>query len=250
MAGLRDRILTRRTAEAIMAPSSILLGGAAAAAGIAAGIPIAAAALLGAAVYGGWVARQMPRMGRPSGQDGAIDLSRLRDPWRWYVKEALDSEQRFERAVQGTAPGPLRERLATIGARLDDGVQECWRIANRGQELEVALTELVPAEQVEQRIASLQAAPRSDSTDGLIEALRGQAESWRRIAATAADARNRLETLEARLDEAVARAVELSLRSADAGALGGLGADVDRLVGEMEALRRGLEEVTGQPMTG
>lgn len=250
MASFRDRFLTRRTAEAIMAPSSIVVGGAATAAGIAAGAPIVAAALLGAAAYGAWVARQMPRARPATGADGDIDLRRLRDPWRWYVKEALDSEERFSRAVQGANAGPLRERLATIGTRLRDGVRECWRIANRGQELEDALRELVPADQVEERIRSLRAGPPSATTDGLVDALRGQAESWRRIAATAADARNRLEILEARLDEAVARAVELSLRSADVGALGGLDADVDALVGEMEALRRGLEEVTGQPMTG
>ncbi len=52
-----------------------------------------------------------------------------------------------------------------------------------------------------------------------------------------------------RLDEAVARAVELSLRVDDPVELGGLGDDVDRLVGEMEALRRGIEETAGQAAT-
>jgi hypothetical protein len=84
----------------------------------------------------------------------------------------------------------------------------------------------------------------------LIEALRGQAESYRRIAGTAVDARNRLEILEARLDETVARAVELSLQTVGAADLGGLHADVHAVVDEMEALRRGLEETAGQTATG
>ena len=45
------------------------------------------------------------------------------------------------------------------------------------------------------------------------------------------------------MDEAVARAVELSLSAGDAAELSGLGADVDQLVDDMEALRQGLEEV-------
>jgi hypothetical protein len=244
----RDRFFTRRTAEAIMAPSSILVGGAAAATGIALGAPIAAAAGVGAAAYAGWVALRMPR-GRGHGTE-AVDPGRLRDPWRRYVREALDSQTRFRQAVRGADAGPLRDRLETIGERIADGVRECWRIANRGQELEAALAQLVPAPEVEARIASLLAAPPSPTNRGLIDALRGQAETWRRIAAAASGARGRLEILDARLDEAVARAVELSLRSGDVGALGGLDEDVEALVTEMEALRRGLEEVTGQPATG
>ena len=249
MASLRDRFYTRRTAEAIMAPSSILLGGAGTAVAIVAGAPLAVAAGLGALVYAGWVARKMPKAGGPAATD-RIDLSRLRDPWRWYVKEAQDSRARFAQAVAGTSAGPLQERLAQIGARLDDGLAECWRIARRGQELEDALAQLVPAAEVEQRIRTLRDGPPSPTTESLIDALRGQADSYQRIAATAVGARERLQVLEVRLDEAVARAVELSLKVDDPVALGGLDADVDRLVGEMEALREGLELAAGQTAVG
>ena len=53
----------------------------------------------------------------------------------------------------------------------------------------------------------------------------------------------------ARLDEAVARAYELSVQASDVADLGGLGNDVDNLVVEMEALRQGLEEAGGQAAT-
>jgi hypothetical protein len=82
------------------------------------------------------------------------------------VREALDAQARFDRAVAGADRGPLRDRLAEIGARVDDGVAECWRIALRGQELEEALAQLVPAAEVEQRIAHLRAQPSSPTTEG------------------------------------------------------------------------------------
>lgn len=249
MASLRDRFYTRRTAAAIMAPSSILLAGAGAAAAIAVGAGPVLAFGLGAAVYAGWVARLMPKR-HTAGIDAQIDLSRLGDSWRWYVKEAQDARARFDQAVAATSAGPLQERLAQIGVRLRDGVAECWRIASRGQDLETALAQLTPADQVEQRIRTLQEGPASPTTASLVDALRGQAETYRRIAATAQDARERLQVLEVRLDEAVARAVELSLKVDDPVALGGLDADVDRLVGEMEALREGLEEAAGQTAVG
>jgi len=76
-----------------------------------------------------------------------------------------------------------------------------------------------------------------------LEALQAQVLSAQRLGTVAQDARSRLELLNARLDEAVARAVELSLSAEDATALTGLGGDVDSLVGEMESLRSALDEV-------
>jgi hypothetical protein len=75
-----------------------------------------------------------------------------------------------------------------------------------------------------------------------IEALQAQVGSANRLESVARDARDRLALLDARLDEAVARAVELSLRAEDVAELGGLGGDVEELVGEMESLRVALEE--------
>ena len=68
-----------------------------------------------------------------------------------------------------------------------------------------------------------------------------QLASAQRLETTINDARDRLRLLDARMDEAVARAIELSVRGGDV-ELGGLGNDVDGLVGDMEALRQGLEE--------
>jgi hypothetical protein len=237
----RDRFFTRQTAEAIMAPSSIIAGGAGTAAGVLIGLgPVAA--VLGVAAYSGWVLFKMPRAAESV--DGPIEPRRLRDPWRTHVREALQAEQRFADAVAGTASGPLRDRLDGMGDRVADAVKECWRIANRGQQLEIALGKFDPLDTLQAKLT------RARGNEGVETAIRSQIDSYRRIERTAVGARERLQLLEARLDETVVRAIEVSLRAGDPLEIGVLDDDVESLVTEMEALRRGLEETAGTAVSG
>lgn len=218
-------------------PSAILLGGAGTAAVILTGaLPLAP--VVGIALY---AARVAAAMERKSSSD--VDLRSLTDPWRTFVADAIDARQRYGRALATAAGGPLRDRLGEIGRRLDDGVEESWRIARRGMALESALHQLEDPQTVAER---LEHARRSGAGKQIEQSLQAQLDSTRRIVGVAADARHRLQLLDARLDEAVARAVELALSSDDAGAAGGLGSDVDAVVGDMEALRQALEE-TNRP---
>src|SRR5262249_56318636 len=82
-----------------------------------------------------------------------------------------------------------------------------------------------------------------------LEARQAQVLSAQRLVGVAQDARSRLELLNARLDEAVARAVELSLRAEDATALQGLGGDVDDPVGGVGTVRPAAGEA-GQASAG
>jgi hypothetical protein len=132
----------------------------------------------------------------------------------------------------------MRERLTEIGGRLDDAVSECWRVARQGQALADARSKL-DTRDAQRELASLD--PNSPSNSGTAEALQAQIASAQRLEVTTNDVRDRLRLLDARMDEAVARAVELSVEGADAD-VQGLGSDVDGLVGDMEALRQGLEE--------
>ncbi len=68
--------------------------------------------------------------------------------------------------------------------------------------------------------------------------------SAERLAGVARNAEDRLRRLAAQLNEAVARAVELSLKDTDLGTLQPLGSDVDSLVDELESLRVALDETT------
>jgi hypothetical protein len=237
-----DRFLTARTARAITSPSAILLAGAGAAVAIVGGLPLAGAAGVGAAAWLVRVAVALPRRRRGE----RIDPYTLGEPWRHYVLEAQSAEVRYQRAVTTTEPGPLQERLNEIGARIATGVRECWRIARRADALQGALRDL-DVERTGEELARLEEEGRSPSAAATAEALRAQLTSAQRMSSVVRDARDQLRLLDARLDEAVTRAVELALRTGRDAELGGLGSDVDQLVLEMESLRSALDEAGGGP---
>jgi hypothetical protein len=231
----RDRFFTPKVARAITSPSGILLAGAGASAAILVGLPVAAIVGAGAAAWAARVAVAVPRDANP-GRD--IDPFALQDPWRSFVRNAQQARRKFDEAVRNARGGPLRDRLTAIGTRLDDAVNECWRVAKQGQTLSDARRQLDTTD-AERELAALD--PNAPSGAKTAEALQAQIASAKRIEATIVDARDRLRLLDARMDEAVARAIELSVRGGEAD-IGGLGDDVEGLVGDMEALRQGLEE--------
>lgn len=254
---LRDRFFTPRVAQAIMAPSSIVVaGGATALATLAIGLgPVAL--LVGAAAYAGKVALAMPR-GAPS--VARIDPFQVGDPWRRFVMDAQQAEKRFADTVRRARSGPVRERLGAIGERMGDAVQECWRIACQGDQLDGALRTLDVRsirleldeirEERERQRGDRNATQALERAEKAVEA---QLESADRLASVARDAQNRLRVLNAQLDEAVARSVEISVSASDADQLSPLTAEIDNVVGELEALRHGLESVSnvsaGTPRT-
>lgn len=241
----RDRFFTPQVARAIMSPLGILLAGAGTAAGILFGLPIAAAAAVGAAAYGVRVAAAIPRPAR--GPD--IDPFALKEPWRHFVQDAQQARNRFQAAVNGTRAGPLRERLQEIGARVETGVEEVWRVACQGHAFERALGHLDvrrTAAELE-RVEANRGQPWAAGTnlDRTAEALRSQLASAERMYATVRQAGDTLQLLNAQLDESVARAIELSVTAQDVSDLEALGSDVESVVQEMEALRQALEETEG-----
>lgn len=246
-------LLTPAGARAVTWPGAIVAAGAGAALMIAAGAGGVAAAAVGAVAYAGTVAARIPRRLRAP----RLDVASLPESWRVFVTEALDARRRYGQATTRAAAGPLRERLRAIGDQIEQAVQESWRIARYGADLEAALRQLDPVSQVERRLARVEAElaaggqsrPHTSDHDlkATADALRSQLASIERLTTLARHTRDRLELLDARLDEAVARAVELSLNAADAGAAQRLGSDVEGIVTEMEALRLALEETRGTP---
>ena len=232
---------TPAVARAITAPSAILAAGAGASVAILAGAPLVAAAVVGAACWAGRVALAIPR--RPKAE--RIDPGAVREPWSTFVRKAVAARDRFQRAVADTDPGPLRDRLAEMAARVSVGAAESWRIAKRADALAAAVGELdapgvrAQLDQCERDLAQGADRPELVAT---AEALRRQLGSAERLAAVVRDAGDRLRRLDAQLDEAVARALELSLRAGDAGDLDPLGTAVEGVVGELESLRQALEE--------
>lgn len=239
----RDRFLTPQVARAIMSPLGIVLFGAGTAGAILAGVPIVGAAAIGVGVWAGRVLAAVPRDERRQ----KVQPSSLAEPWRAYVVSAQQAKARFDRVVADMGAGPLRERLAELAGRLDDGVGESWQIARRGNEITAALAKLdtigAQAELAQLR-AHIAARPSGMQTPTVsetqtIQALESQLASADRLQTVALDARDRLRLLDARFDELVARAVEVSVGAGDTTLLGN---DVDQLVTELESLRVALDE--------
>ncbi len=238
--------------NAATSPSALLLAGAGMSAAIVGGLPIAAVAALGALAWVGRVALAVPR--QRAGD--RINPNRVSDPWRRFVIDAQQAQARFDRTVRQSQTGPIKDRLAMIGRRIADGVNECWRIAQQGDQLVGAFRQL-DVRNTEHELGELQQdleaargdADRSKSLQRAIAAVEAQLASAERIRAVAEDASDRLKLINAQLDEAVARAVELSVGSHDVGDLRPLTDDVDNLVNELEALRQGMEE-TGDAAQG
>ncbi len=170
-----------------------------------------------------------------------IDPHTLSEPWRRYVLQAQSARRRYARALEGPR-GPLRDQLVAIGARVDAGVEEVWRIARRGDALDAAI-DTIGAARAQRRMDSLADTAETDARDQAETALAAQQESAARLQGVAEDAKAKLRLLDARLDEAVARGLELALNAGDVTLAGGLSDDVGSLVDEMEALRLALDEV-------
>jgi hypothetical protein len=243
----------------MMSPSGILLAGAGVSLGIVAGAPLVAAAGLGAALWGARVLLGMPRGARRT----SMDPFSLQEPWRRFVQEALQAQARYAQATATADPGPLKDRLLEIGDRIATGVEECWKIARRGDVLAKARGQ-IDAPRIQAELDSAQSGARAiaaesgdapawakgSDLESRVEALQSQLGSAKRMETVINDTVSRLQVLDARLDEAVTRAIELSVQASDTSDLGGLGSDVDHMVEEMEALRLALEETSGRPASG
>jgi len=234
----RDRFFTPRVARAIMSPLGIVLFGAVTAGAILVGAPLLVAPVAGVAAWGGNVLRSVPRNPKPY----AADPGKLADPWRTYVAEARRARQRFEDVISTMSGGPLHARLTELIGKIDAAVAETDRIATRGNALAGALERIdttVPMAELARLKAEHQGRGMSPTTAETMRSLQAQIDAGERIAAAARQANERLRMLDARYDELVARAVEVSLGTGDSE---GLSHDVDDLVTELEALRQALDE--------
>jgi hypothetical protein len=74
------------------------------------------------------------------------------------VTEALATRARFGEVVAGVAEGPVQDRLAEAGARIDAAVLAVWEVGRRAGEIEGTATALDTAERLRALDARLGAA--------------------------------------------------------------------------------------------
>ncbi len=202
------------------------------------GAPWWAAALAGLAV---WIVRVLiaRRIAhRIRALPRRIDPFALREPWRFFVRDAITARNRFADALGSAGDGPLRERLLEIGESLNHGVEQCWEAAQKGQQLTDARRR-IPADRLRRELDGL------DADDPRRSGIEAQLASHDRIADREEQTRVELERLDVRLDESVARATELGTRAGGAEDLDAIEASITDVVGALEALRLGLDDVEG-----
>lgn len=245
MASFRDRFLTPKVANATTSPSAIVAAGAGAAVGILVGLgPIGA--VVGA--IGAWAVRVLAAVPKDANAL-RVDPRRLSEPWRGLLQAVVDARRRFDEAVDGVRPGPLRDRLGELGDRLDVAVAEAARVAGAGNTLQQGRGR-IDTRAIQAELDTARHYGDAGGNSQVVAALEAQLASAARLDSTMQSTWDRLRLLDARIDEAVTRTVELSVTQADTSELGGLDTEVDSIVGEMEALRQAIEETSATPGTG
>ncbi len=240
----------RRLAEALTSPSSLLAAGAAGGLAIAASGPIGLVA--GAVVWlgmTGWRLRPRTAASARREERDRIDPFTLSEPWRQYVQGAQESQRRFDATVRATSAGPVRDQLESLRSTVADAVLECWKTSKRGAQLAKAFDQLdnrqttAELSDAQFRAEANRDPSRAPALQETVTALQTQVDAAERLRSGAVGAQDRLRSLDAQLDEIVARTVELSATADDIGAVDAIGADLDRVRMGMEAVRQGLEEV-------
>jgi hypothetical protein len=246
MAGLvlRDRFYTPRVARAIMSPTGILAAGGGLAVGLAAGLPVVAAVGLGAGLWGLRVGVAM----RPRTRGERIDPFTLQEPWRGFVQDALANRAKFRQAADRTRPGPLSDTLHEIAGRIDTGVDEAWQVAQRGHELVESRRQIDTVtidRELSEATSDQERTPDDPNVSSTVASLQAQRATAERMDRLVDSTRSQLRLLDARMGEAMVRALELSTAALDDRSLSSLSNDVDTLVTDMEALRQALDETQG-----
>ncbi len=168
-----------------------------------------------------------------------IDPFAVGEPWRQFVSKATRARTDFAQAVGNVEAGPKRDRLTSIGQRIDLAVDDVWSVARDGHELSKGRSRINLGE-TRQRLGAVTG--DDETAKATRDALQSQIDSAERINAGIDQTERRLELLIARLDESVARAAELSATSSDPEAISRLDTDMTDLVDDLEALRQAVAE--------
>ncbi|WP_421119317.1 hypothetical protein ACE2AJ_18445 [Aquihabitans daechungensis] len=249
----RDRFFSPPVARALTSPSGIIALGAGAAIGILATIgtggllgPVVGGLLGGALGYGGRVAVAIPR----NGATAKIDPFGVNEPWRHAVKDAIQARSRYTEAIKAFRDGPLRDALHETGDRIDEAVNECWKVAQQGQLLSTARKRIDDREiqwELQQAAGQIPAGASASPTQArTIASLNAQMETARRMDALISSTYDELRLINARLDEAVTQAIELSVTNH--GDLSPVSSDVEDIVDSLTALRTAMTSLSsGNP---
>ena len=240
--GFRERFFTPATAKALLSWRILLGIGVGVVVGILAGPTWGVGAGIG--VYVATVIGAMP----PSRRRSTIDPFAISEPWRHFVQGTQRARSSLHQAVNATKAGPLKSRLTDIAGRLEQAVEESWAIARRGDEIDAAVNRIDPVRLRSQLAMLSKSDPADQGSDrsAAVASIESQLASADRLKALSAGTADRLRLTQARIDELVARAAEVSVGTSDTDTYEN---DVDNLVVELEGLRLAVAE-TNDPASG
>jgi hypothetical protein len=266
MTSLMKRLSARKgaaMARALTRPSTLVITGAVAAGGIAAGLPAIAIGGITAAAYGlaslFTIARpkELARMIFP---DIGIDLSRLDRVGVEQLQRARSARESYREALRGCPPGPFREHFANVFDQVSGGVEKLYHLIAEAQSLRAYLSAHPPAEDA-RRLAQLRPSLRAeegserDEIAAQVSALEQQISTRARIQAAHDAAVAKIAATTARVEQLAAQLTEIVLLSDETAsvaalpdATSGVAGQVAGLVEELDSMRKALDEVGAEPL--
>lgn len=207
-----------------------------------AGLPWLVAGAIGAA---GWLGLSAIGTTAARPTTAIFDPFTVSEPWRNLMMAAQSAQRRLQATVDETPAGPMRDTLADIADRLNDGLGEASAIATAGDQIDTAIRRLDPTRlRADLAVHEQRARERgvSPDDDPSVASSRTQLETVARLEQRSAETAEQLRVTQVRMNELVARANEVKLGSWTPDTYA---AQVDELVIELEALHRAVEEVEG-----
>jgi len=181
-----------------------------------------------------------------------VDPTRLEQPWRSAVEETLEARRRLHDLAGRHGSELVRDRLASVAARVDAAVLASWQSALDAQAA-TRLLETFDLDGVQQRLKDArrrlaQAKETAADTTALeteVNLLAEQHAALNEVRNRLDDAGGQLRLLDLRVDAAVARAATLVFGRHGAEGLADVERELTVVVDELEALRAGLDAVGG-----
>ncbi|HYV02148.1 MAG TPA: hypothetical protein VEM93_07415 [Actinomycetota bacterium] len=226
-------------------PWALVLAGIAGGLGWAVGVPALAAAGIGAAVFGARVVTGTV-VNRGSGAPGVPSI-RQGSPQAAWVQRAQEAVRSLRRLGATASPGPVADRVSTIGSEASRTLEDVRRLAIQASGMDDALTQVDPDRlmaEADRLDAQLMAATHEgvrDEVQRSLDSIRAQMDVRTRLENASAKLQARIEAVVLGLESLVARLVEVLAMMRTQSPIEGAD-QVDALAQELEGLRAGLAE--------
>jgi hypothetical protein len=226
-------------------PWGLLVGAIAGGLGWAVGAPAAAAAAIGVAVYGAKVlagttlGRTANTAGTPSIRPGSVEAA--------WVRRAEQAVRSMEQLGASVPPGPVAERMASIGDQATGTLEDVRRLAVQASGMDDALAQVDPArliaeaDRLDLQLRRASTKEVHDEVERSRQSIGAQMDVRTRLEQASEKLLARIEAVVLGLESLVARLVEIQAMVRTQSPVDAAG-QVDALAEELEGLRAGLAE--------